>query len=270
MNPNKVVGPTPDLELDAWIEPFEAAAASGSIPDLSEYLPDSLHPMYTAVLRELIRVDLEYAWACGEERHVEDYIERFPGLVDDQSMLAEIALEEYRQRRAAGESPPSGEYYRRLGIDLPLESGVQPPAGPAWEGRGFPNIGDTVGPGYRILSELGRGAFGRVYLAEQKDLANRKVAIKISSRLIGEAQTLARLQHTHIVPIYSVHRVGSFQVLVMPYLGSTTLANVLASVRVGASGRVTERTLRTAIAIQPGQPSALDPRPHRRPHRNRR
>jgi hypothetical protein len=107
-----------------------------------------------------------------------------------------------------------------------------------------------------VLSELGRGAFGRVYLAEQADLANRKVAIKISSRLIGEAQTLARLQHTHIVPVYSIHRVGAFQLLVMPYLGGATLADVLKSMRVGASGKPTERDLLTAVTFTPAASAA--------------
>src|SRR5262249_18990202 len=94
----------------------------------------------------------------------------------------------------------------------------------------------------------GRGAFGRVYLAEQPDLANRKVAIKISSRLVGEAQTLARLQHTHIVPVYAVHRVRDYQVLVMPYLGGATLKDVLTSARGGRTNREAEPTVRTNVA----------------------
>src|SRR5689334_22848714 len=34
--------------------------------------------------------------------------------------------------------------------------------------------------GFQLIAELGRGAFGRVYLARQGDLANRAVALKIS------------------------------------------------------------------------------------------
>src|SRR5262249_54270491 len=40
-------------------------------------------------------------------------------------------------------------------------------------------------------------------------------------------QTLAQLQHTHIVPIYSLHHREPFQAMCMPYLGATTLADVL-------------------------------------------
>lgn len=261
MNPNSAVAVAPDLELDAWLEPFELAAESGSAPDLADYLPDPTHPKYAEVLRELVRIDLEFAWSRGDERRIEEYTRRFPILLHNPAMLGDVAMEEFRQRRTAGEDPDPLEYRRRFGIDLPL--GVKPDQPPDvnWEGNEFPAIGDVVAPGYRIVSELGRGAFGRVYLAEQADLANRKVAIKISSRLIGEAQTLARLQHTHIVPIYSVHRAGAYQVLVMPYLGGATLADVLASVRIGPSGRATERAILTAISIQKGKIPAIESAP---------
>src|SRR5205807_5897719 len=81
--------------------------------------------------------------------------------------------------------------------------------------------------GFKILAEIGRGAFGRVYLARQRDLASRYVALKVSPDILGESQTLAQLQHTNIVPIYSVHRASPFQAVCMPYFGSTTLADLL-------------------------------------------
>ncbi|MBX9579224.1 MAG: protein kinase, partial [Gemmataceae bacterium] len=83
--------------------------------------------------------------------------------------------------------------------------------------------------GFEVVGELGRGAFGRVYLAREPGLAGRPVVLKVSSRLPGEGQTLARLQHTNIVPIYSAHRHGPYHVLCMPYLGATTAADLLAA-----------------------------------------
>ncbi len=85
--------------------------------------------------------------------------------------------------------------------------------------------------GFRLESELGRGAFGRVFLARQGELADRLVALKVSADVTGESHALARLQHTNVVPIYSVHRRGPLQAVCMPYLGATTLADTLASVR---------------------------------------
>jgi serine/threonine protein kinase/Tfp pilus assembly protein PilF len=81
--------------------------------------------------------------------------------------------------------------------------------------------------GFRLVQELGRGAFGRVFLATQEGLAGRPVALKVGADLFEESQTLAQLQHTHIVPIYSAHRAGPVQALCMPYFGATTLADVL-------------------------------------------
>jgi eukaryotic-like serine/threonine-protein kinase len=97
----------------------------------------------------------------------------------------------------------------------------------------LPEIG-TAFLGFRLVGELGEGAFGRVYLAEQGDLANRPVALKVSTNIFGEAHTLAQLQHTNIVPIYSVHYAAPFQAVCMPYFGATTLAAVLKEVRSNA------------------------------------
>src|SRR5207302_1049328 len=81
--------------------------------------------------------------------------------------------------------------------------------------------------GFFLVTELGRGAFGRVFLARQENLASRYVVVKIAADVRGEAQTLAQLQHPNIVPIYSAHRSDPFQVVCMPFHGATTLQNVL-------------------------------------------
>jgi serine/threonine protein kinase/Tfp pilus assembly protein PilF len=98
----------------------------------------------------------------------------------------------------------------------------------------FPRIGDEF-LGFHLVAVLGRGAFGQVYLAEQGALANRRVALKVSADIFGESQTLAQLQHTNIVPIYSLHSSPPFQAVCMPYFGSTTLADVLHHLEDGKS-----------------------------------
>ena len=52
------------------------------------------------------------------------------------------------------------------------------------------------------------------------------LALKVSPDFFGESQTLAQLQHTNIVPIYSIHRLEALQAVCMPYFGSTTLKDV--------------------------------------------
>src|SRR5262249_2515348 len=90
----------------------------------------------------------------------------------------------------------------------------------------LPEVGRSF-LGFHLLAELGRGTFGRVYLARQGNLADRLVALKVSTETLGESQRLARLQHTNVVPIYSLHAGASLHAACMPYLGPTTLADVL-------------------------------------------
>jgi serine/threonine protein kinase/tetratricopeptide (TPR) repeat protein len=94
----------------------------------------------------------------------------------------------------------------------------------------FPVVGSHLA-GFRLVALLGKGAFGRVYLAQQGDLAERYVALKVSADLAGESRTLARLQHTNIVPVYSVHHADPFHAVCMPYLGPITLAGLLGRCR---------------------------------------
>ncbi|MCI0464735.1 MAG: tetratricopeptide repeat protein, partial [Gemmataceae bacterium] len=77
--------------------------------------------------------------------------------------------------------------------------------------------------------ELGRGAYACVFLAEQAELAGRPVVLKVSDLEGDEPQTLAQLQHTHIVPIYSVHENAptGLRAVCMPYFGGASLARVL-------------------------------------------
>lgn len=112
----------------------------------------------------------------------------------------------------------------------------------------YPARGQVVA-GFRIVNEIGRGAFARVYLAEQVDLADRKVALKVSPPLGEEPQVLARFQHTHIVPIHSVHDdpETGLRLLCMPYLGGANLAQVLDAAESSLPTQATGRSLIAAL-----------------------
>jgi serine/threonine protein kinase/tetratricopeptide (TPR) repeat protein len=111
---------------------------------------------------------------------------------------------------------------------------LRPEGGRATNGsrgrKSLPHPGDEFA-GFRIILELGRGAFARVYLAEEIRLGRRLVAIKVSQPEGEEPQILARLQHTHIVPVHSVHddQSSGWRILCMPYFGGANLAQVLAA-----------------------------------------
>src|SRR5262249_389047 len=92
----------------------------------------------------------------------------------------------------------------------------------------LPGPGDELA-GFRIVRGLGRGAFARGYLAEEVQLGRRPVAIKVSRPEGDEPPILARLQHTHIVPVHSVcdDPQSGLRILCMPFFGGANLAQVL-------------------------------------------
>jgi eukaryotic-like serine/threonine-protein kinase len=92
-------------------------------------------------------------------------------------------------------------------------------------------------PGYEILSELGRGGMGVVYLARQVGL-NRPVALKMilsgehagsneRDRFRREAESVAALQHPNIVQIYDIGEAQGRPYLAFEYVGGGSLANLL-------------------------------------------
>jgi eukaryotic-like serine/threonine-protein kinase len=330
-------------ELEDVVAAFESARKRDGHLDLSEFLPNLGQPLFGPILAELVRVDLEFGWQQGRPKTLEDYQRQFPELAEDPELWPQIAFEEYRLRRQAGENASPEDYRARLGSavdDWPIlqknghwktsngfsgisnlspEEGelvhtrvlsIQPLVNPGFVRAATANIQENDGlsawptmvgdeqsedwrelqksepiaarrleralqempevgsdfEGFRLVSELGHGAFGRVFLAEQKELAGRLVALKISTDLFHESQTLAQLQHTNIVPIYSAHQSDSFQALCMPYLGSTTLADLLRAFHnrdsLPVSGRDLVSTLhQRKLSTIPGQRTSNQTRP---------
>lgn len=193
-------------EVDAFVERYENAAAATEA-NVAEYLPTRTHPNFTSIALELLRVDLEWSWRRGRPRSLKGYRTEFPDLLADEEVLQALVFDERRLRDEAKSANKSA-----------------PAASKDAEVR-FPQPGERV-LGFRLIEELGRGAFACVYLAEQADLANRHVALKITRLATPEPQRLARLQHPAIVPIYSVHAWHGLQVICMPFRGRTTLAHV--------------------------------------------
>lgn len=109
----------------------------------------------------------------------------------------------------------------------------------------FPEVGGEF-LGFQLVRELGRGAYGRVYLATQGELAGRLVALKVSVEATGESVSLAQLQHTNIVPVYSVHHDHGLHAVCMPYFGGTTLSHLLRRCRANRLASGAE----LAIALQ--------------------
>src|SRR5439155_16724350 len=101
------------------------------------------------------------------------------------------------------------------------------------------------------------GSFGQVFLAER---AGVRSALKVSPALGGESVVLARLRHPNVVPVEEVFLVGSFWAVVMPYLGSVTLAHVLKALAALPQPPIWGRALFAAHRpdLPPGTPVPAD------------
>src|SRR5919106_1668893 len=93
--------------------------------------------------------------------------------------------------------------------------------------------GQTIGK-YRILSPLGSGGFGTVYLAEDTWI-DKKVALKVPhkqnldfSELVKEPRLLASLSHPNIVTVLTAEQQDNVFFIVMEYVPGDTLEEIIA------------------------------------------
>jgi WD40 repeat protein/tRNA A-37 threonylcarbamoyl transferase component Bud32 len=167
------------------------------------------------------------AWRRGERTPVEAYLAQQPGLRDDAEAVLDLIYQEIMLRERAGESPRLEEYTSRfphlasqLALQFELERAFEsntlvPSAADVTLGnRASPGPASlpTV-PGYEVLGVLGRGGMGVVYKVRQLRL-NRVVALKMilagdhaepeaAIRFLAEAEAVARLNHPHIVQVFT-------------------------------------------------------------------
>ncbi len=124
--------------------------------------------------------------------------------------------------------------------------------------------GQRLGEDYELLTELGRGGMGVVWLARQRSL-NRLVALKClplglaafarsNDRFIREAQAIAQLRHSGIVTVYALElepaRGGPY--LAMEYVPGVPLDRLLAALQGRSPQRLTEEDLYMWSSAFPG------------------
>jgi eukaryotic-like serine/threonine-protein kinase len=187
--------------------------------------------------RQVLSVQ-QSCWDAGRPMRPEDLLELWPIDAKSDPDAAGVLLEDYLRRRGRGDDASLEEYAQRFPDQQPSlvkaharETALFSRGGesdrPPFSLR-LPDVGDRIF-GFRLSGRLGEGAFARVFLAEQADLAGRPVVLKISNVEGDEPQTLALLLHTNIVPIYSLHDdvKAGLRAVCMPFLGGASLSQVL-------------------------------------------
>jgi len=227
--------------------------SSDAAPDLAPFAPAGPPPVRRLGLIELIKVDMDYRQRQGLAGwSVEEYVARYPELSEG-GVPCDLVYEEFHLRKQGGEPvapadfvarfPNQAESLRRLlGLDATDKTTslfkpvvVSAPL----------SVGDQVDD-FDLLTELGSGAFATVFLARQRSL-QRLVALKASANAGTEPQTLAQLEHPHIVRVYDqrIDAERDLRLLYMQYVAGGTLQDVVKQVRLAPPH---ERSGRTALA----------------------
>jgi serine/threonine protein kinase len=208
--------------------------AGGDPPQLAEFVPAEPPELRRLILVELVKVDLEQRERPGNLRkRIEDYVAELPELACG-GVPSDLIYEEYRIRRSAGERVEPAEYLRRFaGQAEELARLFKEPTSAASTTMAaslhrVPDIG--VGEAiddFDLLSSVGEGAFARVFLARQRSM-QRLVALKVSDDQGEEPQTLAQLDHPHIVRVYDQRRLAErkLRLLYMQFVPGGTLEAV--------------------------------------------
>ena len=233
--------------IDTWEEGIE--------PKLYEFLPPGPPAHRRVVLVELVKVDLEYRTPRGREKPLEKYASEFPELLEDGEPPCDLIYEEFHIRKSSGQPvdltnycqrfPRSAEALRRLmGTDAGTASTQLFTPSRKVEGVA---VGQRLDD-FDLLIELGKGAFGSVFLARQLSM-QRLVALKVSADKGNEGQTLAHLEHPNIVRIFDQRRLPEQRVrlLYMQFAPGGTLAEVVRLVQKTPPGERNGGLLATAV-----------------------
>lgn len=167
--------------IDRQCDSYEAEWHDGKVPSLADWLKDASGAPSRELLLELLKVDLEYRRRSHPELDVDNYVKQFGLHAADLEISTADDVTETATSNTNAMLPVS------LSI-APLQKIAR----------------------FRIRREIGRGGFGRVYLAHD-EILNRDVALKVPRaipdsetrrRFMREAETAAALDHVGIVPIY--------------------------------------------------------------------
>ncbi len=204
-------------------------SSNNHLPEHDQVLASELSPLAAMLVSKL-----QSAWKSGIQISVEELLANNQATDAGPEVVISLVYEELCLREELGETVDKAKFSlrfphlkRQFEMLFECYDLLKFPT----EKIDFPVAGETIGE-FQLVKELGRGAAGRVFLATQPALSDRPVVLKVTTRSGVEHLSLARLQHTGIVPIYLTQDLPqqSLRLICMPYLGGQTLRQILASV----------------------------------------
>jgi serine/threonine protein kinase len=196
---------------------FESAWRAGQRPALETYLGALSGHDRSVLLRELLRIELQFRALAKESPSVTEYRSRFPADIQ--------AIE------AAFRAAPTMDGRPALGLASTTLGGAQRPD--------FDEFSRPEIPGYLILESLPPGGMGIVYRARQLE-PDRMVALKMIrsgvhagsqelARFRLEAEAIASLSHPHVIKLHDWGEWNGMPYFAMEFAEQGSLADQLAS-----------------------------------------
>ncbi len=206
------------------VESTRTFAHAGRVPELSFEIA------HADVLQEMA-----HDWESGAGAGAEEWFRRYPYLAEHAETAVRIVYEEICLREEQGETVDADEIQQRFPqwadalrmlLDCHQLIQAEQPT------PSFPQQGQQLGE-LQLVRKLGSGALGQVFLATQSSLSDRPLVVKLTPRTGDEHLSLARLQHTHIVPLYHVLDLPAqnLRALCMPYVGGQSWSALLANLK---------------------------------------
>ncbi|HCO22538.1 MAG TPA: hypothetical protein DIT97_05545, partial [Gimesia maris] len=210
--------------IEECCEDFEQSWQNGDSPSLEQTLFDFTPPTRSVLLKELILIERYYRLReSGKIVSEQDLLNEHPELAEELSQL--FAASHSARTRIADQSG-SGSIDNSGSITI-QETRPHFEQFPARFGR------------YQILSRLGEGGMGCVYLARDTQL-ERKVALKLPqidkhadpqfiSRFYREARAAANLNHPNLCSVYDVDEIDGVHYITMEFIEGKSLAALIQS-----------------------------------------
>lgn len=248
--------PVFDVEYEKAIVAFDQRRRSNMPMDIDQAISTVPPGQQRKFVAEIACVDLEYTFDQGIDIPSSPFVQLYPDVFSCRDLREEVAKEHYRLCCVFGKPASRDEIAAAYDLDghdweeLPTVLHDNSNLGVSeceHDNAPFPSVGETFCD-YPLLAELGRGALARVYIARQPDLAQRWVVLKVTRQATAESDQLASLQHSGVIPVYSIHTENGLYGICMPYLGAITLGHLMSDGRIFNQGGLQQEVVSTFVA----------------------